>query len=110
MLRTLTLTTLVGTTLIAAAAPALAQGPQTNPTVPVPPPTATSPNVPTTPPEKIAPADPNLSGRLSQQKVSITPPNVDPCMAVTPPRNLACTTPVITPPGSPGGNGSVIPK
>ncbi len=107
MLPTLTLTTFLGIALIA---PALAQGTLTNPTVPVPPPTATSPNLPATPPEKIAPADPNLSGRLSQQKGTITPPNVDPGMAITPPRNLAGTTPVIPPPGSPGGNGSVIPK
>jgi hypothetical protein len=104
MLRTLMLTA-----LILAAAPALAQNPQPtspeNPTVPVAPPSSASP-----PPEKIAPADGNLSGKLSQQKGTITPPNVDPGMMVKPPRNDSYTTPVIPPPGSPGGNRSVVPK
>lgn len=109
MLRTLSLTA-----LLLAGAPALAQNPQStspaNPTVPLAPPSAPSP-----PPEKIAPADPNpaggnLSNRLSQQKGTITPPNVDPGLTVKPPRNSGATTPVIPPPGSPGGNPSVIPK
>jgi hypothetical protein len=109
MLRMLSLTT-----LILVAAPALAQNPQptspTNPTVPVAPPAAPSP-----PPEKIAPlsgnpGSGNLSNRLSQQKGMVTPPNVDPGMTVSPPRNSSATTPVIPPPGSPGGNGSVVPK
>jgi hypothetical protein len=89
------------------AAPALAQNPQpaspANPTVPVAPPNAASP-----PPEKIAPPDGNMSDRLSQQKGTITPPNVDPAMQVHPPRNSQTTTPVIPPPGS--KNGSVVPK
>jgi hypothetical protein len=105
MLRMLSLTA-----LILAAVPAVAQNPQptspANPTVPIAPPNAPSP-----PPEKIAPPNGNLSNRLSQQKGTITPPtNVDPGMTVRPPRNGAVTTPVIPPPGSPGGNGSVIPK
>jgi hypothetical protein len=104
MLRTLSLTA-----LILVAAPALAQNPQsgspTNPTVPVAPPNAPSP-----PPEKIAPPDSGLSNRLPQQKGTITPPNVDPGMMVNPPKNSGSTTPVIPPPGSPGGNPSVIPK
>jgi hypothetical protein len=109
MLRMLSLTA-----LILVAAPALAQNPQptspTNPTVPVAPPAAPSP-----PPEKIAPlsgnpGSGNLSNRLSQQKGMVTPPNVDPGMTVSPPRNSSATTPVIPPPGSPGGNGSVVPK
>jgi hypothetical protein len=104
MLRTLSLTA-----LILAAVPALAQNPQsappTNPTVPIAPPNAASP-----PPEKIAPPSGNLSGRLSQQKGTITPPNVDPGMTVTPPPNSGSVTPVIPPPGSPGGNRSVVPK
>lgn len=95
--------------MILAAGPALAQNPQSaspaNPTVPIAP-----PNAPTPPPEKIAPPDANMSNRLSQQKGTITPPNVDPGMTVTPPRNGAGTTPVIPPPGSPGGNRSVVPK
>jgi hypothetical protein len=97
------------TALIMAAAPALAQNPQPtspeNPTVPVAPSSSASP-----PPEKIAPSDDNLSGRLSQQKGTITPPNVDPGMMVKPPRDDSSTMPVIPPPGSPGGNRSVVPK
>ena len=98
---------------------ALAQNPQaanpTSPTVPMAPPSASSP-----PPEKIAPPSGNstnshsatgdTSSRLSRQGGTITPPNVDPGMTVTPPRTGAATTPVIPPPGSPGGNSSVIPK
>jgi hypothetical protein len=103
MLRTVSLTA-----LILIAAPAIAQNPQpaspTNPTVPVAPPSAASP-----PPEKVAPAAPDMSGRLSQQKGTINPPNVDPGMTVSPPARGG-TTPVIPPPGSPGGNPSVIPK
>lgn len=97
------------TASILAAAPAWAQNPPaaspSNPTVPVPPRNAEPP-----PPEKIAPPEGNLSDRMSQQKGTITPPNVDPGMMVTPPKNSGATTPVIPPPGSPGGNRSVIPK
>jgi hypothetical protein len=96
--------------LAVAAGPALAQNPQTappaNPTVPIAP-----PNAPTPPPEKIAPSEGNnLSEHLSQQRGTIKPPNVDPGMTVQPPARGAATTPVIPPPGSPGGNPSVIPK
>ena len=105
MLRALTVSA-----LILLAAPALAQNPQTtspaNPTVPIAP-----PNAPTPPPERVAPSSGNLSDRLSQQKGTIAPPNVDPGMTVSPPANGATgTTPVIPPPGSPGGNRSVVPK
>jgi hypothetical protein len=104
MLRTLLLTAMT-----LAAAPVLAQNPQsaapTNPTVPVAP-----PNAPAAPPERIAPADGNLSKSLSGQKGMITPPNVDPGMTVVPPRDSVAKTPVIPPPGSPGGNRSVVPK
>lgn len=104
MLRTLSVTA-----LILIAAPAMAQNPQptspTNPTVPVAPPNAPSP-----PPEKIAPADENMSDRLSRQKGTITPPNVDPGMTVSPPAQSRAAMPVIPPPGSPGGNPSVVPK
>ncbi len=97
------------TALILTAAPALAQNPQpaspANPTVPVAPPNAASP-----PPEKIAPADRDMSSRLSQQKGTINPPNVDPGMTVSPPARSGGKTPVIPPPGSPGGNFSVLPK
>lgn len=91
------------------AAPAMAQNPQptspTNPTVPVAPPSSASP-----PPEKIAPSDETMSGRLAQQKGTITPPNVDPGIAVSPPAHSGGTMPVIPPPGSPGSNQSVVPK
>lgn len=109
MLRTLSVTA-----LILVAVPAMAQNPQptspTNPTVPVAPPSAASP-----PPEKIAPPDGTMqngtmSDRLSQQKGTIKPPNVDPGMTVSPPAHSGATTPIIPPPGSPGGNPSVVPK
>jgi hypothetical protein len=106
------------TTLLAAlvvtASPALAQTPPganppgaspANPTVPVAPPSA-----PAAPAEKIVPPEGSPSNRLSQQGGVISPPNVDPGMTVNPPKNGSTTTPVIPPPGSPGGNPSVIPK
>jgi hypothetical protein len=100
---------LVLAALVLASAPALAQNapatPQANPTVPVAPPTP-----PSAPPERIAPPVDNLSNQLSQQKGTITPPNVDPGMTVSPPRSGTGTMPVIPPPGSPGGNQSVVPK
>jgi hypothetical protein len=103
MLRTLSVTA-----VILMAAPAMAQNPQpaspTNPTVQVAPPSAAAP------PEKIAPPSDGLSNRLSQQRGTIDPPNVDPKMTVHPPANTRGTTPVIPPPGSPGGNPSVVPK
>jgi hypothetical protein len=96
-------------------APALAQNPQStspinptspaNPTVPVP-----LRDAPTAPPERIVPPHADMSDQLSQRKGTITPPNVDPGMMVKPPDNGAGTTPVIPPPGSPGGNPSVVPK
>ena len=92
-----------------AAAPALAQNPQltspTNPTVPIAPPNAPSP-----PPERIVPGAGTMSQHLSQQKGTIAPPNVDPGMTVQPSGRGAATTPVIPPPGSAGGNQSVVPK
>jgi hypothetical protein len=104
MLHTLSLTALV-----LVAVPAMAQNlqpaPPTNPTVPVAPPNAAAP-----PPEKIAPADRDMSNRLSRQQGTINPPNVDPGMNVNPPAHSGGTTPVIPPPGSPGGNPSVVPK
>lgn len=112
MLRTLRLTALLmmaAPTLMMFGAPASAQSPRpappSNPVAPVPPPSAATP-----PPEKVAPPDRDLSNTLSKQKGTITPPNVDPGMMVTPPRDGSATTPVIPPPGSPGGNRSVVPK
>jgi hypothetical protein len=95
--------------MILAAAPAMAQNPQpappANPTVQVAPPNAASP-----PPEKIAPPARDMSSRLSRQKGTIDPPNVDPGMTVNPPAHSGTRTPVIPPPGSLGGNPSVVPK
>jgi hypothetical protein len=76
-----------------------------NPTVPVAP-----PNAPSLPPEQVAPANGDLSGQLSRNKGTIAPPNVDPGMAVKPTGRATSTTPVIPPPGTPGGNTSVVPK
>lgn len=94
-----------------AAAPAFAQNPQ-----PAPPqeprPRLAPPNSPSPPPERIAPPENHLSERLSQQRGTITPPNVDPGMNVAPsPSQMGQgRTPVIPPPGAPGGNQSVVPK
>ena len=105
MLRPLSLTALLLVT-----APVMAQNPQptspTNPTVQLAPPNAPSP-----PPERIAPAAKgDLSNRLARQNGTITPPDVDPGMTVTPPPRAGARTLVIPPPGSPGGNPSVVPK
>jgi hypothetical protein len=104
MSRTLSL---IAFTLIAG--PAIAQNPQpappSNPHVQVAPPNSASP-----PPEKIAPADRDMSSKLSRQNGTIDPPNVDPGMTVSPPAHSRGMTPVIPPPGSPGGNPSVVPK
>jgi hypothetical protein len=107
-------------------------GMQANPTVPVAPPGSST----TTPPEKIAPRggsggpgmsgsgmggsgmsgpnsgqrDGTMSNTLSRQHGTIAPPNVDPGIAVQPPRNGISRTPVIPPPGSSGGGQTVIPK
>lgn len=91
------------------AVPAGAQNPlpssPANPTVPVAPPNAAPP-----PPEKIAPPDGDLGTNLSKRRGTITPPNVDPGMTVSPPRAGTSAMPVIPPPGSPGGNPSAVPK
>ena len=91
------------------AVPARSQNPQpsspVNPTVPVAPPNAASP-----PPEKIVLPDGDLNTNLSKRRGIITPPNVDPGMTVSPPRAGADTMPVIPPPGSRGGDRSVVPK
>jgi hypothetical protein len=91
------------------AVPAGAQNPQpyspANPTVPVAPPNSAS-----SPPEKIAPPDGDLGTNLSKRRGMITPPNVDPGMTVNPSRSGTDTMPVIPPPGSSGGNPSIVPK
>ena len=94
--------------LFAAIGPAAAQtsppNALTNPSAPVGPPSAVSP------PEQIAPPAGSMSDRLSQQRGTITPPNVDPGMTVAPSQSGRTSPAVIPPPGSPGGNQSVIPK
>ena len=92
-----------------AATPAIAQNPQpADPGTQRPP--LASPSSPSPPPERIAPSTGTLSGDLSRQRGTISPPNVDPGMNVKPPPDAGASTPVIPPPGSPGGNQSVIPK
>jgi hypothetical protein len=96
------------TALLLIAVPAMAQSTQAvPPTAPVAP--STPPNR-AAPPEQVVPRGRDLSNTLSRQKGTITPPNVDPGMTVTPPRNGSATTPVIPPPGTSGGNRSVVPK
>jgi hypothetical protein len=60
-----------------------------------------------------APAAPdsNPSDKLSQSRGVITPnQDVDPKMQVRPPDPGPTSTPVIPPPGSPGGDPNVVPK
>ena len=95
---------------VGAAASAFAQGTPTQPS---------APNMPapqTTVPEKVAPdatgtTGGTLSDKLERSGGVITPQaDVDPGMAARAPVPNPGTTPVITPPGSPGGNQSVQPK
>jgi hypothetical protein len=96
-----------------AAAPAWAQNPPS--TAPAPP--TAPPGSQTVPPERIAPPAPGgsvrggtMSDQLSKDHGTIAPPgNVDPGMNVHP-GTRGSTMPVIPPPGSPGGNPSVVPK
>jgi len=100
--------------VLAAAAPlaAAAQNPQPAP------PGAESPmappNSPAPPPERVAPRTNTdrrtLSDRLSRQRGTLHPRDVDPGINVTPPANRQGTMPVIPPPGLPGGSGHVVPK
>ena len=98
--------------LLLLSGPVLAQpAPAVPPSQPVPerPPgtTATQP-----PAEQVAPgADRgSLSDRLSREKGTVTPPDVDPGMSVHPPAATRGRMPVIPPPGTPGGNQNVVPK
>jgi len=53
----------------------------------------------------------NPSDKLNQSDGVIKPgDNVDPKMQVNPPDPGPTSTPVIPPPGSPGGNPNVVPK
>lgn len=57
-----------------------------------------------------APKD-NPSEKLDQSRGVIKPSdNIDPKMQVNPPDPGPTSTPVIPPPGSPGGNPNVVPK
>jgi hypothetical protein len=109
--------TILPAAVLAIAAPvAQAQNPQ-----PAPPgdphPTLAPPNAPTPPPEQIAPGandhtaqTGSLSDKLSRQQGTLQPPNVDPGINAVPPARSAGSMPVISPPGSPGGNQKVMPK
>lgn len=74
------------------------------------------PNMPApqnTPPEKIAPSGSGqtLSDKLERSDGVIKPPgNIDPGISAAAPVPDPGTTPVISPPGSPGGNPNVQPK
>ncbi len=98
--------------LILAVPAAQAQNPQPatpeNPTV-----TVAPQNAPAAPPEKIAPSGgTTLSEQLSKGRGTVVPPkpNMDPGMTVSPPTAAEGRMPVISPPGSPGGNTTVVPK
>lgn len=99
---------------------AAAQNPQPaapqDPHHPLAPPSASQP-----PPEQIAPRDGSigtqsaqsggtLSDRLSRQQGTLRPPAVDPGISAPLPGQGQGTMPVIPPPGSPGGNQTVVPK
>jgi hypothetical protein len=107
--------------VVLAAPAAEAQNPQPAPPGVTPAPVA-PPNAPSPPPEQIAPpgkdvtrgsaSGTTLSDKLSAQHGTLTPPHsVDPGITVNPPAHAQQgTMPVIPPPGSPGGNPSVVPK
>ena len=82
-----------------------------------------APNMPPTDqvvPEKIAPKEPSdtgavgsgstLSEKLEASDGVIKPRDVDPEITAPAPVPNPGTTPVIPPPGSPGGNQSIVPK
>jgi hypothetical protein len=88
--------------------PAQAQNPQPAPPGVTPPPVA-PPNAANPPPEKLAPRD-DAGTDARRHRGTITPPNVDPGMAVQPPAGSQGTMPVLPPPGTPGGNRNVQPR
>jgi hypothetical protein len=81
-------------------------------------PNVAPPGASQTPPEQIAPGagvpgtsgTGNLSDRLSRQGGTLQPPTVDPGIRAPLPSNSQGTMPVIPPPGTPGGNQTVVPK
>ena len=93
-----------------------AQNPQPAPPQETHPPLA-PPNASQPPPEQIAPAGrtaatgkTTLSDKLSQQQGTLKPPEVDPDIQVPIPSHTLSTTPVIPPPGTPGGDQKIVPK
>jgi hypothetical protein len=98
---------------------ALAQNPQPAPPQVVHPPVA-PPSSSQPPPEQIAPrsatgtqsaqGSDNMSDRLSRQQGTLHPPTVDPGISAPMPSHSQGSMPVIPPPGTPGGNPSVVPK
>jgi hypothetical protein len=70
------------------------------------------------PPEQIAPGagvqgtpgTANLTERLARQGGTLQPPIVDPGISAPLPPTTSGTMPVIPPPGTPGGNQTVVPK
>ena len=96
---------------------AMAQNPQ-----PSPPheehPTVTPPGPSQTPPEQIAPGSSlpptrsgeTLSNKLARDQGTLQPPKVDPGIQAPLPSRTQDTMPVIRPPGTPGGNQTVVPK
>ena len=69
------------------------------------------PNAPSPPPERIAPAvKGDLSNRLARQNGTITPPNVDPGMTVTPPPRAGASDTGYSAAGVSGGNPSLCAK
>ena len=81
-------------------------------------PSVAPPNASQPPPEQIAPPDSapgtagrgNFSNRPSQRQGTLRPPAVDPGIHAPLPPNSQDTMSVIPPPGTPGGNGKVVPK
>ena len=73
---------------------------------------ATPPDAPSSPDGKAGStaADPDLSGALSESRGIVTPPPTGDTEIRRPVPSEAGKTPVIPPPGSPGGDPTVVPK
>lgn len=95
-----------------AAAPAFAQSGPRSGAPPGPPTTAPAPGAPNAIPERIEPA-PSAGDRTASgipRSGVITPPAVAPMPQADVPAERPNSTPVIPPPGTPGGNPSVQPR
>jgi hypothetical protein len=86
-----------------------AQNPQPAPPQMEHPPLA-PPNASQPPPEQIAPIQHSLSDKLSRQQGMLQPPAVDPGIRAPLPPQANGPMPVISPPGTPGGDQKVVPK